>query len=64
MKTIVYQDRISGAKYIYNPQNIKLDILKNHERIETALNELRHVGNVNIYLYKHNKMRLISTHTL
>lgn len=62
MKSIVYQDRSSGAMFIYNPQQIKFDIIKYHDRIMQALTELKHVGNINIYLYKKRKLHLISSH--
>ena len=65
MQSIIYQDRCSGAKYIFNPKypaQRSFFELKRSERIEVALKELKSVANINIYLFKRSKLRLIAQH--
>jgi hypothetical protein len=60
MKTIGYQDRAGGSIHIY--KNVSKPDQKRHERTMEALNELRHTGNINIYLIKGNRIRKIAKH--
>lgn len=63
MTSIIYQDRASGSMFIYQPKyqaQRSLFELKKPERIIAALNELRHMGNINIFLYKKGKLRKIA----
>ena len=55
MTSIVYQDRASGSMFLYQPKypaQRSLFEQKRTERVLTALEELRHVGNINIFLFK------------
>lgn len=65
MTSVVYQDRASGRMFVYNPicqsQRSFFEHTKN-ERIRAALEELEHMGNINIFLYKRGKLRQIATH--
>lgn len=63
MTSIVYQDRCGGMMFIYSPKypaQRSLFELKRNERIIAAMEELKHVGNINIYLYKKGKLKKIS----
>ena len=65
MKSIVYQDKVSGTMYIYQPKYPPQRSLfeeKRIERIINALNELKSMSNINIFLYKKGKLRKISEH--
>lgn len=65
MTSIVYQDKASGKMFIYNPQypaQRSMFEQKKTERIVRALNELQHMGNVNLFLFKKGKLRKISEH--
>ena len=67
MQSIVYQDKASGSMYMFNPaypkQRSMLELTRT-ERIANALSELQPVTTINIFLYKHNKLRMLSTHPL
>ena len=66
MQSIVYQDRTGGKMFMYNPkypEQRSFTEVKRSERIEKAINELQHVGNINIFLYKRGKLRLLANHT-
>jgi hypothetical protein len=59
MKTIAYRDRTGGPLKEY------VKPAKDHqERILSALKELKHVGNINIYLVRGRKIRKLSVHPL
>ena len=63
MTSIAYQDKTSGFIYIYSPQypaQRNLFELKRNERILKAIKELKHMGNVRIYLHKKGKLKLIA----
>lgn len=63
MTSIVYQDRASGSMYIYKPQYPQQRTFYEQKRVErllAALEELRYMANVNIYLYKKGKLRKLS----
>jgi hypothetical protein len=65
MQSIVYQDKTGGKMFIFNPkypEQRSLNELKRTERIITAIKELEHMANINVFLYKRNKLRLISSH--
>lgn len=67
MTSIVYQDRASGSMYVYQPKypaQRSMFEQKKTERIIAALNELRHVGNINIFLHKKGKLRKVAEHTI
>ena len=58
VKTIGYVDRCARHRiYKYMPPG-----MTKTDRITGALKELQHVGNIEIYLIKGNKQRLIATH--
>jgi hypothetical protein len=57
MTNIAYQDVLGGSIQVYSAHK---DLPKN-ERIQIALKELSHVGNIKIFLYKRRKLRLIKT---
>ena len=53
MTSIVYQDRSSGSMYLYKPKypaQRSMFEQKRTERIIAALEELRHVANINKFL--------------
>lgn len=60
MKTIGYRDKAGGSIYLY--KNVSRPDQKRHDRVKEALNELRHTGNINIYLIKGNRVRRIAQH--
>ncbi len=67
MQSIVYKDMTSGTKYIYQPQYPQQRSFfeeKRTERITNAINELAHMGNICIYLYKRGKLRKIAEHRM
>lgn len=67
MTSIVYQDRVSGSMFLYQPKypaQRSLFEQKRTERIMTALEELKHVGNINIFLIKKNRLRKIAEHKI
>lgn len=57
MTSIVYQDKCGGTMYLYLP---KSERQKRTERILSALEDLKHMGNVNIFLLKRGKLRKIA----
>lgn len=67
MTSIIYQDRASGSMFIYRPKypaQRSIFEQKKSERIIAALDELRHVGNINIFFYKKGKLRKIAEHRI
>ena len=63
MTTIIYRDRAGGPLMAYVPKYPSQRSLyeeTRNERIQNALAELAHVGNIEIYLYKRRKLRLIA----
>lgn len=65
MKTIGYSDKCDGNRKIYIYTDTGTDKLncwiKRNERIKNAFENLKHLGNVDLYLIKGNKTRLIAT---
>jgi hypothetical protein len=59
MKTILFKDRASGAWYKYDKPE-----MKRNDRILSALQELKNVGNVVIYLQNGNKQRKLFVKSL
>jgi hypothetical protein len=61
MKTIAFKDRTGGPirEYISPKQNDIFERENHTTRINRALDELKHTGNINIYLVRGNKIRLI-----
>ena len=62
MQSIVYQDKAGGIMFVYNPRYPVQRGYFEQERVErlvAALEDLRGMGNVNIYLLKHNRLRKI-----
>ena len=57
MTNIAFQDIAGGTVTVYtaNPDLPRVD------RIKTALNELRHVACIKVYLYKGRKLRHLFT---
>ena len=67
MTNIVYQDRASGRMFVYNPVKANQRSFweqTKRERIRAALEELEHMGNINIFLYKRGKLRQIAVHAM
>lgn len=67
MTSIVYQDRASGCMFLYQPkypEQCSMFEQKRTERIITALEELRNVANINIFLYKKGHLRKIAEHKM
>lgn len=67
MTSIVYQDRASGSMFVYQPKypvQRSMFEQKKSERIIAALNELKHIGNINVFLYKKGKLRKIAEHKI
>lgn len=65
MTSIIYQDRASGTMYIYQPEYPSQRSFYEQTRIErifAALDELKYMGNINIYLYKKGRLRKIAQH--
>lgn len=63
MTSIVYQDKVSGQMFIYAPQypeQRSFFELKKNDRILEGIKELKNMGNVRIYLYKKNKLKLLA----
>lgn len=56
MTNIAYKDVAGGAIHVYSAHS---DLPK-WERIQKALQDLKHMGNIKIYLFKRNKLRLIN----
>jgi len=52
MKTLAYKDNAGGTIHGYFVEG-----QTRHERIKKAFEELRHTGNITIYLVKGNKLR-------
>lgn len=62
MQSIVYQDKAGGMMFVYKPRypaQRSFFEQKRADRLIAALQELRGMGNVNIYLLKHNRLRKI-----
>ena len=55
MTNIAYQDVLGGSIQVYSAHKN----LPKNERIKIALEELSHVGNIKIFLYKRRKLRVI-----
>lgn len=55
MKNIAFQDILGGSIKVYS----KHKELPRLERIKKALADLKHTGNIKIYLYSGRKLRLI-----
>ena len=67
MTSIVYQDRASGSMFLYGPKYLAQRSMfeqKRTERIIAALEELRHVGNINIFLLRKGRLRKIAEHKM
>lgn len=67
MTTIVFQDRSSGSMFIYNPKypaQRGVFEQKRTERLIAAIEELKHVGNINIFLFKKGRLRKIAEHKM
>lgn len=67
MTSIVYQDRTGGSMFLYQPKypaQRSFFEQKRNERIVAALKELKHVGNINIFLYKRGHLRKIAEHKM
>lgn len=67
MQSIVYKDISSGEMYVYKPkypQQRSLFEEKRTERLINAIDELKSVGNIVIYLHKKGKLRRISEHRI
>ena len=67
MTSIVYQDRVGGLMYIYQPKypaQRSLFEQKRTERIIAELEELKNIGNINVFLYKKGKLRKIAEHKI
>ncbi len=65
MTSIVYQDKTGGQMAIYRPDypaQRSMFEQKRTERVIAALEELKHMGNINIFLYKKGKLRKIGEH--
>ncbi len=65
MTSIVYQDMASGSMFLYNPKypaQRSMFEQKRIERIVAALEELKHVGNINIFLLRKGRLRKIAEH--
>ena len=56
MTSIVYQPKYPVQRSMFEQ--------KKSERIIAALNELKHVSNINIFLHKKGKLRKIAEHTI
>jgi hypothetical protein len=56
MTNIAFRDKKSNTIKIYS----KNQNFQKNERIKEALKELKYVGNIVIYLYKGNKLRIIN----
>ena len=63
MKTIGYMDLAEGRTiHLFNtdrPWGSWLFMKKKNERIENAFKDLRHMGNIAVYLIKGRKYRLL-----
>ena len=65
MKTIAYIDKVEGKTLMAfkiindNRNNLNLYSFKRINRIQEALKELKHMGNIDIYYIKGNKKRLL-----
>lgn len=67
MTSIVYQDRASGSMFLYRPKypaQRSMFEQKRTERIIAALEELRQVGNINIFLFRKGRLRKIAEHKM
>ena len=65
MKTLAWRDLGDTRNIYYIPKITSrfdsLFRLKRHERNKLLLQDIRHTGNIGIYLLKGNKMRLLFT---
>uniref|UniRef100_A0A6M3XKW6 Uncharacterized protein n=1 Tax=viral metagenome TaxID=1070528 RepID=A0A6M3XKW6_9ZZZZ len=64
MKTIGYRDLCDGSKRIreYVPRNMNTHLFNKQtrlERIKAGLNDLKHTGNIAVYLINNNKYQEI-----
>lgn len=67
MTSIVLQDRSSGSMYIYLPKypaQRSMFEQKRTERLIAAIEELKHVGNITIFLFKKGRLRKIAEHKM
>jgi hypothetical protein len=62
MKTIAFKDKAGGSLHAYF--NAKDPRQPRHDRIKEALEDLKHTGNIIIYLVKGNKVRKIAQHQM
>lgn len=56
MTNIAFRDRMTNTVCIYS-QNKNLP---KNERLKIALKEIKHMGNIVVYLYKGKKLRIIN----
>ena len=62
MKSIGIMDKVEGKIRIYHSTDkTSLFRQKRHERIAEAMEDIRYMGNINIYLINGNKYRLIQS---
>lgn len=67
MKTLGYTDNCDGDKVLkvfYRQEERNLFQQKRHERIQEALFELKHVGNITVYLIRGKKYRKLFKNTI
>lgn len=67
MTSIVFQDRSSGSMRIYKPRYSAQRSMfeqKRTERLIAAIEELKHVGNINIFLFKKGRLRKVAEHKM
>lgn len=57
MTNIAYKDRAGGRVNVWSKDQHK----PKWERIKAALEDLKHMGNIKIFIYKGRKLRLIKT---
>jgi hypothetical protein len=55
MTNLAFQDILGGSINVYS----KDTNLPRLQRIKNALHDLRHMGDIKVYLYKGNKLRLL-----
>jgi hypothetical protein len=55
MTNLAFQDILGGSVRVYS----KGSNLPRLQRITNALKELKHTGDIKVYLYKGNKLRLL-----
>ena len=66
MKTIAFRDLTGGPmrEFVSRQQNDLFARENSRQRIENALRELKHVGNIAVYLVRGRKVRRISIHRM